>query len=608
MASGAMISSGLFVLPGIIYARAGAASYAVYLLAGLCMIPAMLCKAELATAMPKAGGTYFFIDRSLGAALGSMAGFSSWISLALKSAFALVGVGAFMLAFFPSFPEWGIRITGAAVCLILTMINLRGARHAGNVQKGLVGGLLTILALFIVMGIPHVDPANFHSAQQTSWASILGATGMVFVSYGGLTKIASMAEEVDDPGKTLPLGMVLSFLVVTPLYVMVVATATGVMGKALNGDLNPLISCAHITLGSWGYLLVALAAMFAYISTGNAGILAASRVPMAMSRDDLLPEELGEINAASGIPVRAVWMTTGFMLVAILFLQLEVLVKVASTMMILLFMLECLAVILMRESRLENYQPSFRVWYPYLPAAGLAIYFLLLLNMGLMPLLLTGFFFLGGLMWYILYGRIRVNRESALIRIARRAMPHEISNGTLNGELREILRMRDGMVEDRFDRLLRECPLLDMRDANMSMGDVFARVAETMAPLLGVSEEYVLEALLEREAESSTVLKPGLAIPHILIAGHDKFAIIPVRLHQGVIFEPDVPPVHACFVLAGTADWRNFHLRVLMYIAQITQNPHFEERWLSANREESLRDILLLSKRTRENAGDSLLS
>ena len=95
IASGAMISSGLFVLPGLIYREAGPAVVLSYALAGILVIPAMLSQAELCTAMPKSGGTYFFIERTMGALPGTFAGLANWFSIALKSAFALVGIGAF---------------------------------------------------------------------------------------------------------------------------------------------------------------------------------------------------------------------------------------------------------------------------------------------------------------------------------------------------------------------------------------------------------------------------------------------------------------------------------------------------------------------------------
>ena len=94
IASGALISSGLFVLPGMAHARAGPAVLISYLLAGVLATIGLLSVAELATAMPKAGGDYFFISRALGSGVGTVAGLLSWFSISLKAAFALVGMGA----------------------------------------------------------------------------------------------------------------------------------------------------------------------------------------------------------------------------------------------------------------------------------------------------------------------------------------------------------------------------------------------------------------------------------------------------------------------------------------------------------------------------------
>ena len=95
IASGAMISSGLFILPGLAHAQAGPAVVVSYLLAGLLAMTGMLSQAELVSAMPKAGGDYFYITRSMGPAVGSISGLITWFSLSLKSAFALLGIGYF---------------------------------------------------------------------------------------------------------------------------------------------------------------------------------------------------------------------------------------------------------------------------------------------------------------------------------------------------------------------------------------------------------------------------------------------------------------------------------------------------------------------------------
>lgn len=600
IASGAMISSGLFILPGLVYLYTGPAASLAYLLAALLVIPAMFCKAELATAMPKAGGDYFFIDRSLGAAFGTLAGIASWFSLSLKTAFALFGIGAFCTLLAPNLSLWIVKAVAVTACLVLTWVNLIGVKHAGRLQTLLVVYLLVALTTYVVRGLNFVEASHYHNFMQHGWGNIITATGMVFVSYGGLTKIASMAEEIRDPSRTLPLGMFLAFGVVSILYFFVVMITVGLLGDKLGGSLNPLVAGGAKVLGRSGAIVIGLAAVMAYVTTGNAGLLSASRIPLAMSRDQLLPYRFSIVDPKTGIPKQGLWLTSLFTIAAVLFLDLETLVKVASTMMILLYLFVTVAVILMRESKFENYRPAFHVpFYPYLPIFGMLAYVGLVFTMGRIPLILSAAFFGGGFLWYGAYGRIRVNRESALIRITKRLIPGNLARDRLEDELRDILRARDGLVEDRFDRMIQECPILDV-DGEMDRETFFTASAQALAPRVQLSEEDVLDLLREREEDSSTVLRPGLAIPHIIIPGVGQFHVMLVRSRQGISMGEHGEGVHVAFILAGTEDLRNYHLRVLMFIAQITQEADFDSRWMKATDTEGLRNIVLLAKRTRQ--------
>ena len=154
IAAGAMISSGLFVLPGLAFAKAGPAVVVSYLLAGLLMIPSVLAKAELATAMPKSGGSYFFIERSLGALPGTFAGFASWLSIALKSSFALVGLGTLGMLLFPGHGEWIIKVIALSACAFFAVLNGLSVKGSGRLQSVLVVGLLIALAVYLAVGLP----------------------------------------------------------------------------------------------------------------------------------------------------------------------------------------------------------------------------------------------------------------------------------------------------------------------------------------------------------------------------------------------------------------------------------------------------------------------
>ena len=117
IASGAMISSGLFILPALAFKATGPSLILSYILAGILVLPAMLAKAELTTAMPKAGGEYFFIERPIGTAFGTVGGFASWFSLSFKSAFALVGIGLFATLINPGITDFEIKLIAVGSCL-----------------------------------------------------------------------------------------------------------------------------------------------------------------------------------------------------------------------------------------------------------------------------------------------------------------------------------------------------------------------------------------------------------------------------------------------------------------------------------------------------------
>jgi mannitol/fructose-specific phosphotransferase system IIA component (Ntr-type) len=115
-----------------------------------------------------------------------------------------------------------------------------------------------------------------------------------------------------------------------------------------------------------------------------------------------------------------------------------------------------------------------------------------------------------------------------------------------------------------------------------------------------MKEEALYKLLWERERESSTVITSGLAIPHIVIPGEGKFSILLARCRGGIVFDEQTPSVNTVFVLLGTKEERNFHLKALAAIAQIAQDSEFEKSWLAAKSIDELRDAVLLGKRKRE--------
>ncbi|MBN1435870.1 MAG: amino acid permease [Sedimentisphaerales bacterium] len=612
IAAGAMISSGLFVLPGLVFSEAGSAIVISYALAGLMIVPAMLSQAELTTAMPKSGGTYFFIERAMGALPGTYAGLANWFSIALKSAFALVGIGAFARLIWPDMTVGQIKAIAVGACVFFTVLNIVSVKGTGWAQILLVVLLLGCLGAFIGLGVPEYQRLSgagarpFEGMMGRGWMHVLGTVGMVFVSFGGLTAVASVAEEIREPGRNIPRGMFAAAAVVTLIYIAAIFVTVGVLGAGeLDGNLTPLSSAAGKFMGRWGMVLLSLGAMLAFVTTANGGILAASRSPMAMSRDGLLPSLVEKASKRFGTPWVSVLVTSGFMVVVIVVLDIGDLVKAASMMMLVLFLLVNLAVIVMRASKIQNYRPLYRSpLFPWMQLAGIGIYLFLIVEMvaemGIVPLLVLAAFVATGGVWYFGYVRYRIVRVSALVRLVRNVVSKEIRHGHLDKELLNIAMERDDITRDRFDHLIAEGAILDIAES-ISSEEMFRQAAKVLAPRLKMDEGKLKHLFEAREAESSTVIQPGLAIPHIIVEGEHLFDVLMFRCKGGVRFPGHDEPVFVAFALVGSADERNFHLRALMAISYIVGEPEFFRRWMTAPGADHLRDIVLLSKRKRDS-------
>nr|WP_235271255.1 amino acid permease [Halorubrum saccharovorum] len=305
---GAMVGSGIFILPGLAMKMAGPAVVFAYFLAGVLVLPAALSKSEMATAMPEAGGTYLYIERAMGPLFGTIAGVGTWFSLTFKGALALVGGAPYLVLLF-DLPVTPVALTVAALLIIL---NIVGAKQTGRMQIIIVAIMLAVMVWFIVVGAPSVEPTRFEGFFDSGIEGILGATGFVFVSYAGVTKIASVAEEVENPDRNLPLGILGSLIITAGIYVAIVTVMVGVADEAaLTNTETPMQVAASNALPTIGVAAVVLAALLALISTANAGILSSSRYPFAMSRDGLAPDIFENVSERFETPVNAITITGG---------------------------------------------------------------------------------------------------------------------------------------------------------------------------------------------------------------------------------------------------------------------------------------------------------
>lgn len=600
IASGAMISSGLFVLPGLAYAKTGSSVIFAYLIASVLYIPVLFSMSELTTAMPKSGGDYFFIDRSIGPALGTVGGLTSWFALTAKTAFALIGIGAFVQLFVPGINEFHIKIIAVGFCVLFAGINLAGVKHAGKTQIYLVAGLISILLIYILVGMFFIRPSQFEPVFTQGTGSVFATAGFIFISFMGLTKVCSIAEEIHKPKHTIPRGMFLAWGLISLLYVAVVTVTVGVLDHGvLMSSLMPISKGAEVFMGNPGLVALGIAAVLAFITTANAGLLSSSRYPMAMAKDQLLPHLLSRLSKR-GCPTISIMVTTGFMIIMITLLDIEGLVKAASTMVLLLFILVNLSLIMMRESKIRHYRPSFKSpGYPVVQIIGIIGYSVLLFEMGMFPLVLAGCFVVIGLGWYWFFARDKIWREYTLLHVVERLTGKKNTGYLVDEELREILIQRDNLEEQRFENIISNCEVVELY--KYVLPDKFNQlVAHKLADRMDTDRDSLYKLLKQKE-DSTVVVHPGIAVFSHEIKGKNKFDMLLVRSKKGMIISKDADPIHAFIFIVASPDQKHFYLHSLMWIVQIAEQTGFEEAWVQAEDGDELRKILLDAWKKREH-------
>ena len=345
---------------------------------------------------------------------------ATWLSLVLKDAFALVGMSAYLnIAFDVPAKPLAVGLIAA-----FTIVNIIGSKASAGLQLVLVGFVLVTLGWFFAVGLPDVggsgdgtlEPFFTHGV-----GGLVSVIGFVFVSYGGLTNVASAAEEIRDPSRNIPLGMGLSLLVGTSVYTLGVLVAVAVVPpEQLHDDLAPIFTAADAVMPELGAALVALAALAAFSSAANAGILAAARYPLAMSPRSPPGRAVRAVEPVQH-PVWGIMLTGAGMTVMVLALDVAAIAKMASAFVLLTLALVNAAVIVLRASRIASYAPGFTApLFPYLQLTTIAIDVYLIVELGPEALLLTGASAAAAVAWYVFYGRKRSLHGGAIYHVFER--------------------------------------------------------------------------------------------------------------------------------------------------------------------------------------------
>jgi amino acid transporter len=395
---GAMIGAGIFVLTGIAAGEAGPASILAFALNGFVTLLTAFAYAELASAIPRAGGGYSFVRMAFPGATGFIAGWMLWFAYTVAcSLYALGFAGYFWEFFLKYFPQATTTLLGfsgehSAVLLItlfvgvaFVFLNIRGAEVTGKTENILTVSKIIILGVFIYYGVGQLMDNSPQDITQrltpflpNGFGGVMVAMGLTFIAFEGYDLIATVAEEIKNPEQNIPkatfiaLGMtVIIYLLI--LFVSLAAIDSGdeptwqFLGRFKE---TAIVRAAEDFMPAIGVAVIVFGGLLSTMSALNATVMAASRVAFSMGRDLWLPKKISAIHQERRTPYIAI-LTTGIILVVMaMTLPIEAVGSAASLIFLLTFALVNLAVIALRR-KYPEIPRRYRVpFYPAIPVLG----------------------------------------------------------------------------------------------------------------------------------------------------------------------------------------------------------------------------------------------
>ena len=422
--TGTMIGAGIFVFPGLAAGRAGPAAAVSFAIGAVIALLVALPTSELATAMPESGGGYYFISRGLGTLPGAIVGIGLTFGLMFASAFYLVGLGEYAAAILVEAnivptttitigPVNVVLLIGSIVGILLTVLSIFGTENTESLQNAVVGFLLAILIVFLSVSV--LDLLGVRGASRVpaelapkGYAPILTTAALVFTSFLGFAQIATVAEDIVEPDRNLPLSMVGSVLLVGVLYIVTLLIAGSTFEPAVIGEMGEtaIVELAREYLGFGGVVVILIGGLLATISSANASILSASRALYGLSSDALVPESAARVNRKYGTPHFALSFVGGVTVLLVATGRTEVLAEVASFLHLIMYGLICVALIVIRRRDPAWYDPAFECpGYPAVPVVGGIASFALIVFMQPLSQILGVLLSAVAVIWYLFYAR-----------------------------------------------------------------------------------------------------------------------------------------------------------------------------------------------------------
>lgn len=377
---GCVIGTGIFVITGVVAAESGGPAITIsFIIAGIACALAAFCYAEFSSAVPVSGSVYTYTYVTLGEVFAFLIGWDLMLEYILAIAAVATGWSAYFQSLIEGFgvhvpsilgsaPGMGngglVNLPAVIIILLITALVSRGVKESIRFNNVMVFMKLAIIIAFIVVGIGYVKPENWTPFAPFGFEGIITSAATVFFAYIGFDVIATASEEVKNPNRNMPIGIVASLMICTVLYIAVAGILTGVVSYEKLNVADP-VSFALKLVGEDKIAGIISVGAVAGITTVILALLYAQvRLSYAMSRDGLLPKKLSDVHQKFKTPFSNTWLT-GFIAAGIAgFVDLTTLAHLVNMGTLAAFTLVSIAIIILRK-KYPDLKASFRV--PFVP-------------------------------------------------------------------------------------------------------------------------------------------------------------------------------------------------------------------------------------------------
>ncbi|MFC0284621.1 APC family permease [Camelimonas abortus] len=417
------IGTGIFFIFSVATPLAGPAVVLAFLVAGLAAALSALCYAELASAAPTAGSAYTAAYAALGEGLAFVLAACLLLEYGVATAaiavtwaqylneFGRITLGTSLPHALSAAPSEGglINLPAVALVALVTALLVRGVRESATANAIMVAIKVGVLAVFVLAGAAGFNAANLHPFMPNGFSGVGAAASLIFFAFIGIDSIATAGEEAINPRRTLPLAILLAFLIVTVVYLSVAIVAVGAQPaeafRGAGGNLAAIL--AAVTGARWPTALISAGAVVSIFSIALVLVYSQTRVLFAVSRDGLLPAPFSRVNPRTGAPVTNTVTVAAIAAVMSGFLPLGVLAEMVSVGTLGAFILVAVSVIVLRLTQPPSPQQFRLPLFPVIPLASIGLCLYLLTGLAGVTLWMFAGWLAASVAVYLLYGAKR---------------------------------------------------------------------------------------------------------------------------------------------------------------------------------------------------------